>query len=134
MLNTPAPFHAPVTIITAPVTAGTPVVFTRGLRRAEVVSPATKAALTVLMEMWPRAIDVDELCGIALDRDQYPEIWFKGGSEVGVLDLTYRVRTADGRTLVTSVMLSNPAAPLPDATVNPEAQALIRGALAMAAR
>lgn len=70
--------------------------------------------------------------GIALDRGGYPEIWFKGGSEVGVLDLTYRVRTADGRTLVTSIMLSNPAAPLPEATVVPEAQALIRGALALA--
>jgi hypothetical protein len=70
--------------------------------------------------------------GIALDRDEYPEIWFKGGSEVGVYDLTYRVRTADGRTLVTSVMLSDPEAALVDATVLPEAQALIRGALAMA--
>jgi hypothetical protein len=27
MLNTPVPFHLPVTIITAPVTAGTPVVY-----------------------------------------------------------------------------------------------------------
>jgi hypothetical protein len=71
--------------------------------------------------------------GIALDRDEFPEIWFKGGSEVGVLDLTYRVRTAGGRTLVASVLLSDPGAALADATVLPEAQALIRGALAMAA-
>ncbi|GAA0911106.1 hypothetical protein GCM10009557_85460 [Virgisporangium ochraceum] len=70
--------------------------------------------------------------GIALDRERYPEIWFKGGSEVGVLDLTYRVRTSGGRVLVTSVMLSDPSAPLPDAAVIPEAQALIRGALALA--
>ena len=48
--------------------AGTLVVFTNGVQRAEVGSPATKAALTVLMERWPRAIEVDELCVIALDR------------------------------------------------------------------
>jgi hypothetical protein len=47
---------------------GTLVVFTNGAQKAEVATPATKAALTVLMERWPCAIDVDELCGIALDR------------------------------------------------------------------
>jgi hypothetical protein len=50
-----------------------------------------------------------------------------------VLALTYRVRTADGRTLVTSVLLSDPGAALSEATVMPEAQALIRGALALSA-
>jgi methyltransferase-like protein/SAM-dependent methyltransferase len=48
--------------------AGTPVVFTNGKQRAEVTKPATKAALSVLMEMWPRAIDVDALSAIALER------------------------------------------------------------------
>jgi hypothetical protein len=46
--------------------------------------------------------------GIALPRSQYPTVWFKGGSEPGVLTLNYLVRTSDGRTLVASVMLSNP--------------------------
>jgi methyltransferase-like protein/2-polyprenyl-3-methyl-5-hydroxy-6-metoxy-1,4-benzoquinol methylase len=48
--------------------AGVAVVFTNGTRRAKVASPATKAALTVLMERWPAAIDVDELGEIALER------------------------------------------------------------------
>jgi methyltransferase-like protein len=63
-------FSSPAVIDSASpdLTAGVPVVFTSGGRRAEVASPATKAALTVLMEMWPRAIDVEALCRTALDR------------------------------------------------------------------
>ena len=48
--------------------AGTPIVFTNGKQRAEVTRPATKAALSVLMETWPRAIEVDALSAIALER------------------------------------------------------------------
>jgi methyltransferase-like protein/cyclopropane fatty-acyl-phospholipid synthase-like methyltransferase len=48
--------------------AGVAVAFTNGTQRAEVASPATKAALTLLMERWPCAIDVEDLCEIALDR------------------------------------------------------------------
>ena len=48
--------------------ATTPVVFTTGKRRAEVTKPATKAALTLLTEEWPRAIAVDTLCETAVDR------------------------------------------------------------------
>jgi methyltransferase-like protein/SAM-dependent methyltransferase len=55
---------------TVPVdlTPMTPVVFTKGQQRAEVSLPASKAALCLLMEAWPRAVDVDELCAMALDR------------------------------------------------------------------
>jgi len=45
-----------------------PVVFTHGAKRAQIASPATKAALTVLMERWPCAIDVAELSEIAMQR------------------------------------------------------------------
>jgi methyltransferase-like protein len=45
-----------------------PVVFSNGLQRAEVSQPATKAAFMVLMEAFPQAIDVDELCAIAVQR------------------------------------------------------------------
>ena len=48
--------------------ACTPVVFRNGQQHAEVTLPATKAAFTVLMEAWPRAIGVDELCALALER------------------------------------------------------------------
>ena len=41
--------------------------FTNGKQRAEVTRPATKAALGVLMETWPRAIEVDALSAIALE-------------------------------------------------------------------
>jgi methyltransferase-like protein len=63
-------FSSPAVTDAAPpdLTAGVPVVFTSGGRRAEVASPATKAALMVLMETWPRAIDVEALCRTALDR------------------------------------------------------------------
>ena len=50
------------------LTPGVPVTFTSGTRRAEVSSPASKAALTALMERWPGAIDVDALLDIALER------------------------------------------------------------------
>lgn len=44
------------------------VVFKNGTQRADIRMPATKAALAVLMERWPQAIDVDELCATALER------------------------------------------------------------------
>jgi beta-lactamase class A len=46
--------------------------------------------------------------GIGLDPTAYPTVWFKGGSEPGVLTLNYLARTSRGKTVVTSVMLSNP--------------------------
>jgi len=45
-----------------------PVVFTNGSKRAQIASPATKAALTILMERWPCAIDVTELCDLSIQR------------------------------------------------------------------
>ncbi|HEX2132958.1 MAG TPA: serine hydrolase [Actinophytocola sp.] len=68
---------------------------------------------------------------IALDREEFPEVWFKGGSEPGVLTFTYLARTADGRTLVTSVMLADPDGAL-DPLVTFQAQALARGGLELA--
>ena len=46
----------------------TSVTFRTGTQRAEVSLPASKAALTILMEEGPQAIDVDELCTLALER------------------------------------------------------------------
>jgi methyltransferase-like protein/SAM-dependent methyltransferase len=50
------------------LTPGVKVVFSDGTRRAEIASSATKAALTVLMERWPCAIDFQELCDLAIAR------------------------------------------------------------------
>jgi methyltransferase-like protein/trans-aconitate methyltransferase len=47
---------------------GAAVTFSSGGRRAEVASPASKAALTILMERWPCAVGADELIDAALER------------------------------------------------------------------
>jgi hypothetical protein len=72
-----------------------------------------------------------EDAGIGLDRTEYPEIWFKGGSEPGLLVLNHLARTDDGRTVVATVMLSDPDKALaPAAAV--EALALVRGGIELA--
>jgi methyltransferase-like protein/predicted nicotinamide N-methyase len=50
------------------LTPGVPVTFSSGTRRAEVASPASKAALTILMERWPSALSTEELVETALER------------------------------------------------------------------
>ncbi|HEY7187842.1 MAG TPA: methyltransferase regulatory domain-containing protein [Vicinamibacterales bacterium] len=45
-----------------------PVLFTNGSKRAQIASPATKAAMTVLMEHWPCAIDLARLCDLSMQR------------------------------------------------------------------
>ncbi|MEH3156999.1 MAG: serine hydrolase [Gordonia paraffinivorans] len=71
---------------------------------------------------------------LLLDPSQYPTVWFKGGSEPGVLTLNYRIRARDGATYVASAMLANPGAALDENLVAPTAQAVIRGALELAQR
>lgn len=46
---------------------------------------------------------------IALSRSTWPLIWYKGGSEPGVLTLSYLARNADGTVAVVVVELSDPA-------------------------
>jgi hypothetical protein len=56
--------------------------------------------------------------GLGLDPPAWPTVWFKGGSEPGVLTLGFMATDAKGRTFVVSAMLSNPGAALaPSATV-----------------
>jgi methyltransferase-like protein len=50
------------------LSASTSMVFKTDAQEAAVTLPASKAAMLTLMETWPRAIDVDELCAIALER------------------------------------------------------------------
>ncbi|MGH3759136.1 hypothetical protein [Actinophytocola sp.] len=69
--------------------------------------------------------------GIGLDRASFPEVWFKGGSEPGVLTLNHLARTADGRVLVSSLMLSDPDR-APPGSSRAEAMALVRGGLELA--
>ena len=54
---------------------------------------------------------------IGLDPAQWPAVWFKGGSEPGVLTLGYLATNSKGQTFVVVGMLANPtAAPPPQAT------------------
>jgi hypothetical protein len=71
--------------------------------------------------------------GIALPAAEFPVVWFKGGSEPGVLTLNYLARAADGDLVTASVMLSDTRSPLNEAVVAPQALAALRGALQLAA-
>ncbi len=50
--------------------------------------------------------------GVGLDPAQWPTVWFKGGSEPGVLTLGYLATNSKGQTFVVVAMLSDPAAAL----------------------
>jgi hypothetical protein len=55
---------------------------------------------------------------LGLDPPQWPTVWFKGGSEPGVLTLGYLATDSRGQTFVVSAMLSNADAALaPSATL-----------------
>ena len=69
--------------------------------------------------------------GLWLDPGTWSQTWFKGGSEVGVLTLSYLARTGD-ETYVVSAMVSDPSAEVVE--IAPfELRALIRGAFTLAA-
>lgn len=59
-----------------------------------------------------------EVGGIGLDRSRWPTIWFKGGSEPGVLTLGWLATDGDGRTFVVEAMVSNPDAALSEASID----------------
>ncbi len=66
-----------------------------------------------------------------LGSSQWQSVWYKGGSEPGVLTVNYLATTRSGKAYVVSVLAENPSAPIPssaDATLN----LAIKGALALA--
>jgi beta-lactamase class A len=71
--------------------------------------------------------------GIGLDRQQWSRVWFKGGSEPGVLTLNYLATTTDGRTFVVSAMVSNPVTAFDETYAAVEGIALVNGAFSLAA-
>ena len=71
--------------------------------------------------------------GIPLSPNVFPSIWFKGGSEPGVITLNYRVRTASGRTYVASLLTENPTAAIP-ASATAHMLTILAGALELAAQ
>jgi methyltransferase-like protein/SAM-dependent methyltransferase len=50
------------------LSSGDGATFVKGTQRATVRKPASKAAFALLMEAWPRALDVNTLCELALER------------------------------------------------------------------
>ena len=65
--------------------------------------------------------------GAGLDSAQWPVVWFKGGSEPGVLTLGYRATNSKGQTFVVVAMLSDPAAALAP-SAEPGLLAIVQGA------
>ncbi|WP_204047896.1 serine hydrolase [Microbispora siamensis] len=72
--------------------------------------------------------------GLGLDPKAWPTVWYKGGSEPGVLAMGFLARDAGGRTYVVTVLTSDPRTPLDETTAAPELLALARGSFAMLAR
>ncbi|WP_214416893.1 serine hydrolase [Sphaerisporangium fuscum] len=72
--------------------------------------------------------------GLHLDALRFPAVWYKGGSEPGVVTLHYLARTADGRALATSLMVSDPTT-APDTTdVAARSLSILRQAFHLLAR
>ena len=70
--------------------------------------------------------------GLGLSPKQWPEVWFKGGSETGVLSLGYLARDRRGKVVVVAVLLSDPRKSIDEGTVAPELLSILRGAFRLA--
>jgi hypothetical protein len=68
-----------------------------------------------------------------LDPGQWRSVWFKGGSEPGVLTLNYLATTRGGQSYVVSVLAENPAAPLAETAASLTLISAIKGAFELAA-
>ena len=71
-----------------------------------------------------------EVGGIGLDPSAWPTVWFKGGSEPGVLTLGWLATNSDGETFVVEAMVSNPDAALSADSIT-DLVALARGAFGL---
>ncbi|WP_066949440.1 serine hydrolase [Microtetraspora fusca] len=69
--------------------------------------------------------------GLGLDRERWPTVWYKGGSEVGLLTMGFLARSAEGRTYVVTALTSNPRAAYDEARAANELLALIRGSFTL---
>jgi hypothetical protein len=71
--------------------------------------------------------------GMSLDAGRWRPVWFKGGSEPGVLTLSYLATTRTGQAYVASVLAGNPSAPLAQDSAVLTLISAVRGALQLAA-
>lgn len=56
--------------------------------------------------------------GLDLDDSDWPTVWFKGGSEPGVLTMGWLATDTDGDTVVVQAMISDPDAALPTSSAS----------------
>jgi beta-lactamase class A len=68
-----------------------------------------------------------------LDPGRWRSVWFKGGSEPGVLTVNYLATTRGGQSYVVSVLAENPAAPLAETAASLTLISAIKGAFELAA-
>ena len=54
--------------------------------------------------------------GLGLKATRWRSVWFKGGSEPGVLTLGYRAVTTGGQSFVVVAMLEDPTGTFPEST------------------
>ena len=81
----------------------------------------------------PSAIAIDDALrindgGLGLPATTWPTVWFKGGSEPGVLTLAYLATDAKDRRFVVAVELDDPAAAFDEQRVAVELLAIVKGA------
>jgi beta-lactamase class A len=72
--------------------------------------------------------------GLALDPAQWQTTWFKGGSEPGVLTLTYLATTRTGQSYVVTALAENPSQPIDENVAIPVMLSAIKAAFTLAAR
>ena len=71
--------------------------------------------------------------GVGLNPSQWRSVWFKGGSEPGVLTLNYLATTTSGRTYLVSVLTQNPAAAISETSAATTLLGAVKGAFQLAA-
>jgi hypothetical protein len=69
-----------------------------------------------------------------LDPGQWRSVWFKGGSEPGVLTLNYLATTRSGQSYLVSVLAENPSAPIAETAATLTLISAIKGAFQLSAR
>ncbi len=72
--------------------------------------------------------------GLGLDAKAWPTVWYKGGSEPGVLSMGFLARDAAGRTYVVTALTSDRRSALDENAAAPELLALVRGSFTMLAK
>ncbi len=77
-----------------------------------------------------RALSISD-GGLGLSPSRWPSVWFKGGSEPGVLTLAYRLRARDGRTYVVAALANDRRRPFRELAAGAQLVSLVRGAAAL---